>query len=244
MALTKVTERIYFLENDKEADRPLIGYIKGDKYSLMVDAGNSKNHVEKFNNSIEKLNLRLPDYVAITHWHWDHTYGMNAVIGKTIACEITNERLKVMSKWQWTEEAMSKRLLTGEDIEFADTNIHKEYKVLQDIKVIPADIVFKKDLEINLGGLVVILKNVIAPHSEDSVIVYVPEEKVVFIGDAYSIDFYNNYKYDSVKLQSFVNMLESLEFDTCFLGHSLPLKKTEIVECLKSQYKKISIRND
>jgi len=58
MTLTKVTDRIYFLENDKETDRALIGYIKGDKYSLMVDAGNSKNHVEKFNNSIEKLNLR------------------------------------------------------------------------------------------------------------------------------------------------------------------------------------------
>lgn len=244
MALTKVTDRIYFLENDKEADRPLIGYIKGDKYSLMVDAGNSRNHVKKFNDSIEESNLRLPDYVAITHWHWDHTYGMNAVTGKTIACEITNERLKVMSKWQWTEEAMNQRLLTGEDIEFADINIRKEYKILQDIKVISADIVFKNDLEINLGGVVVILKNVIAPHSEDSVIVYVPEEKVVFIGDAYSIDFYNNYNYDSVKLQSFINMLESLGFDTCFLGHSSPLKKTEIVEYLKSEYKKISISNN
>lgn len=244
MALTKVTERIYFLENDKEADRPLIGYIKGDKYSLMVDAGNSRNHVKKFNDSIEESNLRLPDYVAITHWHWDHTYGMNAVTGKTIACEITNERLKVMSKWQWTEEAMNQRLLSGEDIEFADTNIRKEYKILQDIKVVPADIVFKNDLEINLGGLVVILKNVIAPHSEDSVIVYVPEEKAVFIGDAYSIDFYNNYNYDSAKLQSFINMLESLEFNTCFLGHSSPLKKTEIIEYLKLQYKKISTNND
>ncbi|NFB17586.1 MBL fold metallo-hydrolase [Clostridium botulinum] len=244
MTLTKVTDRIYFLENDKEADRALIGYIKGDKYSLMVDAGNSKNHVEKFNNSIEKLNLRLPDYVAITHWHWDHTYGMNAVTGKTIACEITNERLKVMSKWQWTEKAMNQRLLTGEDIEFADTNIRKEYKNLQDIKVIPADIVFKNDLEINLGGLKVILKNVVAPHSADSVIVYVPEERVVFIGDAYSIDFYNNYKYDLAKLQNFINMLESLEFDICFLGHSSPLKKTDIIEYLKSQYKKISISNN
>lgn len=63
-----------------------------------------------------------------------------------------------MSKWQWTDEAMKQRLLTGEDIEFADTNIRKEYKNLQDIKVIPADIVFKNDLEINLGGLSVILK--------------------------------------------------------------------------------------
>ncbi|MCS4463622.1 MBL fold metallo-hydrolase [Clostridium botulinum] len=169
--------------------------------------------------------MRLPDYVAITHWHWDHTYGMNAVTGKTIACEITNERLKIMSKWQWTDEAMKQRLLTGEDIEFADTNIRKEYKNLEDIKVTHADVVFKNDLEINLGGLKVILKNVVAPHSEDSVIVYVPEERVVFIGDAYSIDFYNNYKYDLAKLQSFINMLESLEFDICFLGHSSPLKK-------------------
>jgi len=77
MALTKVTEKIYYLVNEKETDRPVLGYIKGDKYSLMVDAGNSKNHVEKFNSSVEKLNLRLPDYVAITHWHWDHSYGMN-----------------------------------------------------------------------------------------------------------------------------------------------------------------------
>jgi len=149
-----------------------------------------------------------------------------------------------MSKWQWTEDAMNQRLLTGEDIEFADTNIRKEYKNLQDIKVIPADVVFKNDLEINSGGLKVILKNVVAPHSEDSVIVYVPKEKVIFAGDAYSIDFYDNCKYDLVKLQSFVNMLESLEFDTCFLGHSSTLKKTDIIEYLKSQYKRISISND
>jgi len=244
MDLTKVTERVYYLINDKETDRPVLGYIKGDKYSLMVDAGNSKNHVEKFNDSIEKLNLRLPDYVAITHWHWDHSYGMHAVTGKTIACEITNEQLKVMAKWKWTDEAMKKRLLTGEDIEFADTNIRKEYKVFQDIKVITADIVFKNNLKIDLGGLTVILKNVISPHSEDSVIVYVPDEKVIFIGDAYGMDYYNNYKYDSVKLKSLINMLENLEFNMCFSGHSSPINKTEIIEYLKSQHKKIHVGNE
>ncbi|GAA0725335.1 hypothetical protein GCM10008905_20520 [Clostridium malenominatum] len=31
MALAKVTERIYYLINDKETDRPVLGYIKGDK---------------------------------------------------------------------------------------------------------------------------------------------------------------------------------------------------------------------
>lgn len=244
MGLRKVTERVYYLINDRETDRPVLGYIKGDKYALMVDAGNSKNHLEKFNNSIEKLNLRLPDYVAITHWHWDHTYGMHSVTGKTIACEITNQQLKVMSKWQWTDEAMKKRLSTGEDIEFADTNIRKEYENLQDINVVPADIVFKNNLELDLGGLKVILKNVVSPHSNDSVIVYIPEEKAVFIGDAYGMDYYNNCEYNAVKLKSLINMLESLEFDVCFPGHSSPINKTEIIEYLKSQHKKISVDNE
>ncbi|NOW05484.1 MBL fold metallo-hydrolase [Clostridium beijerinckii] len=244
MGLIKVTERVYYLINDRETDRPVLGYIKGDKYALMVDAGNSKNYLEKFNDSIEKLNLRLPDYVAITHWHWDHTYGMHSVTGKTIACEITNQQLKVMSKWQWTDESMKKRLSTGEDIEFADTNIRKEYKNLQDINVVPADIVFKNNLELDLGGLKVILKNVVSPHSKDSVIVYIPEEKVVFIGDAYGMDYYNNCEYNAVKLKSLINMLEGLEFDVCFPGHSSPINKTEIIEYLKSQHKKISVDNE
>ncbi|WP_236896512.1 MBL fold metallo-hydrolase [Clostridium beijerinckii] len=243
MEITKVTEKVYYLINDRETDRPVLGYIKGDKYSLMVDAGNSQKHVKKFNSSIEKLNLRLPDYVAITHWHWDHTYGMHAVTGKTIACEITNEQLNVMSKWQWTDDAMKNRLLTGEDIEFADTNIRKEYEGLQGIKVVPADIVFKNDLEIDLGGLTVILKNVISPHSQDSVIVYVPEEKVVFIGDAYGMDYYNNCEYDPSKLESFINVLKNLEFDICFSGHSSAINKTEIIEYLNSQHKKIQADN-
>lgn len=244
MTLTKISERIYYLINDRETDRPLLGYIKGDKYSLMVDAGNSKKHVEKFNNSLKELNLKLPDYVAITHWHWDHSYGMHSVVGKTIACEKTNEQLKIMSKWQWTDEAMKKRLLTGEDIDFADTNIRKEYKELQDIKVITSDIVFKNKIEMDLGGLTVILKNVISPHSEDSVIVYVPDEKVVFIGDAYGVDYYNNYEYDSVKLNGLINVLENLDFNICLAGHSEPLSKTKIIDYLKLQKDKICKSDD
>lgn len=158
--------------------------------------------------------------------------------------EITNEQLKVMSEWQWTDKAMENRLLTGEDIVFADTNIRKEYEALEDIKVVPADIVFKNDLKIDLGGLIVILKNVISPHSQDSVIVYVPDEKVVFIGDAYGMDHYNNCEYDSFKLESFINVLKDLEFNICFSGHSSPINKIEIIEFLKLQLKKIYLGNE
>lgn len=41
MKLNKLTNRIYFLEHDPEADRPMLAYLKGDKLSLAVDAGYS-----------------------------------------------------------------------------------------------------------------------------------------------------------------------------------------------------------
>ena len=90
-----------------------------------------------------------------------------------------------------------------------------------------------------MGSIDVILKKVIAPHSEDSVIVYVPQEKVVFIGDAYSKDYYDNCNCDPIKIKSFANTLENLEFNTCFLGHSKPLKKKDIVRFLNSQCEQI-----
>ena len=41
MKLNKLTNRIYFLGHDPEADRPILAYLKGDKFSLAIDAGYS-----------------------------------------------------------------------------------------------------------------------------------------------------------------------------------------------------------
>ena len=50
MGLTKLTNRIYFLEHEPEVDRPMLAYIKGDKLSLAIDAGYSSSHVQDFYN--------------------------------------------------------------------------------------------------------------------------------------------------------------------------------------------------
>ena len=53
MGLNKLTNRIYFLEHDPEADRPMLAYLKGDKLSLAVDAGYSAAHVQDFYEAVE-----------------------------------------------------------------------------------------------------------------------------------------------------------------------------------------------
>ncbi|WMJ23788.1 MBL fold metallo-hydrolase [Paludicola sp. MB14-C6] len=238
--LKQLTNNIYYLPATDEADRPTLGYIKGTRCSLIVDAGNSKEHTDLFQQELYKANLPIADYVAITHWHWDHTFGMHAIAGKTIASRLTNERLKTVATWEWTEEAMQHRLQTGEDITFCDTHIRVEYPNRNQIVVKTADVVFENHLTIDLGNLTCELIRVGGPHSEDSVIIYVPEEKVLFMGDVDCSDYYhNNGKYDKVKLEELIQILEAIDFTIGVLGHDLPQSKQEIIDYQKEELAKI-----
>ena len=55
--------------------------LKGEKYSLAVDAGYSFCHVKDFYEAIELNKFGIPDFTVITHWHYDHTFGMHAIKG-------------------------------------------------------------------------------------------------------------------------------------------------------------------
>ena len=240
MELKKISDRIYYLPAEEETDRPVLGYIKGDKYSLAIDAGNSSKHVEKFYSELNNANLKLPDYTVITHWHWDHTFGMHSVVGKTIAGQLTNNKLKEVAAWQWSDADMKNRLETGKDIEMCDRCIKVEYPNRQEIKVTSADIEFNGSLKINLGGIYCELTEIQAPHSEDSVLVYVPQEKTVFVGDADCEDYYdNNGRYDKDKLESFISLIKERDFNTYVLGHDEPQTKDEAITYLINELKKL-----
>lgn len=231
--LIKITNRIFYLPHSEETDRPILGYIKGDKFSLMVDSGNSKKHVEQFIDEIMEIEIPYPNFVAITHSHWDHTYGMSSLNAISIACERTNKYLKDMCSWEWTQDAMKKRLDSGEDIEFCDAMIKREYPDLSEIVVKTADIVFNERLKLDLGGITCELRRLDSSHADDCVIVYIPDEKVVFIGDIISEDFHHGEsKYYKDKLESLINDFEKLEFNTALFGHMEPFTKDELIAWL------------
>lgn len=85
MGLNKLTNRIFYLEHELEVDRPMLAYIKGDKWSLAIDAGYSASHVQDFYEAVASEQFKKPDFTVITHWHYDHTFGMHAISGISIA---------------------------------------------------------------------------------------------------------------------------------------------------------------
>ncbi|MDR7811132.1 MBL fold metallo-hydrolase [Lacrimispora sp.] len=234
MEFRQLTDRVYYSMFDKAADRPVLGYVKGQKHSFMIDAGNSKKHVELFYEALCKEGLKKPGITAVTHWHWDHTFGMHAVEGITIAHKKTNSKLGEMAKWEWTDVEMKKRLEAKVEIEFADTSIRTEYPLLSEIQVVTSDLSFEESMEIDLGDITAELYHVESPHSEDCVCILIPQERILFIGDAVGVDYYNNCLLDKEKLRSLITSIEGFDFDICVMGHVEPMSKENILHIMHS----------
>ncbi|MBO4836194.1 MAG: MBL fold metallo-hydrolase [Clostridia bacterium] len=244
----KIGEHTWYLEPDARSDRPSLGYIRGEKLAFAADAGASKNHVRLFYSCLEKDGLPLPDITGISHYHWDHSYGAPYVHGITLASDLCNDHLKKESAYDWTPKAAEKRLKTGDDIWFCYCMRQIEYPDPAEIKVVPADISVSGNITIDLGGVHVNVIYCAGPHSEDHLMFYVPEDRVLYISDANTKDlFKNEWAFDAAhpetlqdrireiphfvnRLAPFVNLMDGLDFEICVPGHAEGLQsKAEVM---------------
>lgn len=161
MDLEKLTDRIFYCPHDAGTDRPLLAYVRGDKYALAVDAGCSERHTRAFYEALRARGMRPPDFTVLTHWHFDHTLGMCAAAGLTVACDKTAEYLETARK-NFAAPAYTEQL-RREDAYFA-----KEYARETPQAVLP-DIRFDSEMLIDLGGITAKLFRTESPHTDDSV---------------------------------------------------------------------------
>lgn len=237
MIWKKLTAHVYHTENDAETDRPCIGYVKGEKASLLMDAGNSPAHAKLLQEGLAEAGLPLPRYIALTHAHWDHTYGLAGWTGVSIAGEKTNELLGKMKTWQWDDAAMAERVAKGEDSQFCDIHIRKEYHDRSKIQVEQAQLSFAGRLSIDLGGVTVELREMISPHAADAVVFLVPADGLLFLGDAYcSVPVGEDWVYDKALLGRFIEALKAIEFSLAIKGHHPPQSKEELLAELQAEY--------
>lgn len=234
MDFSRLTNNIYYLVHEAKRDRPVLGYVRGTHFGLAIDAGASPAHVQLFYAALSNAGLRSPEYTAITHWHWDHTFGMCAIVGKAIAHMNTGARLESMAKWLWTEDAIQQRRKMGEDISEGDVCMNAEYPDLQDIVIVVPHILFSDQIVLDLGGVHCHISKIPSPHSDDTVAIWVPEEKVLFLGDATSPDYYNGGACDRGELNAMIAWLNECGFEQCVLGHCEPLTKTELMDYLQT----------
>ena len=226
MKLFRYNERIWYSQYEEERDRPALGYIRGKNFAVAIDAGHSDSHVEEFYEALKREKLPLPKLTILTHWHWDHTFGMHRVNGLTIASKRTNDHLK---------EFIAKRSRENDEaFRNMDITITREYAGDKEIIVVTSDIEYQGVMQINAGELPIIIYEADSPHTDDATLIYLPEDRVVFFGDAIS-GVYPTWVADKTLTEKLRKHVESLKAD-CFIGgHWPPFSRKEMIENLQEE---------
>lgn len=81
-------------------------------------------------------------------------------------------------------------------------------------------IVFEQYLEIDLGNKVCMLDQIRSTHTDDSTIVYIPDEKTIFLGDSpYSTTTRSLFHYKQDLLLPMIQDIERYDAEHFLLGH-------------------------
>lgn len=227
--LKKLTSKVYYMPHYSETDRPALGLICGDTYSLVVDAGNSPAHAKDFLNLLANMDIPPVKFVAITHWHWDHTFGIQTMGLLTISHEETKKKLEYLKTLNWDDASLDARVETGEEIEFCRDMIKREMPSRNHLELQVPDITFNRKIEIDLGGVICIMEHVGGVHAQDSSIIYIPDEKIMFLGDCIYQDFYSGkWSYDKDELAILLDKIKKYDVNLYVTGHQDPKTREEM----------------
>ena len=233
MKLIKYKSNVSYTDYDERTDRAVMGFVKGDNYSLAIDAGNSPKTAREFLNLINQQ----PDYVVLTHYHWDHTFGLSEFSGISISSKRTAKAIDTIYNKVWNEESFNHYCIDGSIEPFCAEHMREEYgSDFSSIHVKLPDITFKNTLNIELGNCKVTLMKIQNPHTNDGIIVYVPDRKIIFLGDALCEELRGDQWIDHPnKTQFMYSSLKPLDFKLAVNAHFDPMTKEELLNNLKDR---------
>ncbi|HEU65158.1 MAG TPA: MBL fold metallo-hydrolase [Chloroflexi bacterium] len=143
------------------------GFIVGNDYVVVVDSLATVGLTQKFRDEIRKVTDKPIRYLINTHHHGDHIWGNHVFAGATI-----------ISHSYCRHEAIETGIM---DPGILNT-IFTEFD-FQGIAVTPADITFDRQLTLHMDGREVRLLHFGPGHTAGDIIVYLPEEGIIFASD-------------------------------------------------------------
>ncbi len=180
--LTRLSDNVYAYVGTTDASPARsfaanAGIIIGKDGVLVVDTLTSAKEGQRFLADIRKVTDKPIRYVVNTHTHLDHAFG-NCVFAGLGAVVISHT----------ADRALLEKLGTDILKKVGGYGLKPEDMVGTEISL--PSLFFSDRLSIDLGGEVVELIRVEPSHTEGSVVVWLPKQKLLFSGDILFTDFH------------------------------------------------------
>ncbi|MCT7483230.1 MBL fold metallo-hydrolase [Aliarcobacter cryaerophilus] len=180
-------------------------YIKAKDSYILIDTGANYNFAKQAYEAMQKIEDLKVSTIIITHEHDDHWMGNSFYkdrFNSTIyAPKSINENYNENSK--------------PRIFEILDKN------EMENTKVIKADVVVSDEKVINISDKTIkIIPTKLTAHTKDDLIVYLPDEKVIFIGDIIMNQRVTSNRDGSVigTLKA-IDLINSYDWNTLIAGH-------------------------
>ncbi len=175
---------VHYWEPEEASDRPGIVYLRGEKRSLLFDAGNSRRHAQMILDDLAANGLPYPDYTLISHMHADHWFGLVALSSTSFASARTIAATREAAGKSWDRASIEARIKAGEDYPELLASLDLEYFDHNEaIRLAVPEIGISDCADFDLGGVHCRFKFVGGDHADDSSVLYITEEKLLLLGD-------------------------------------------------------------
>jgi glyoxylase-like metal-dependent hydrolase (beta-lactamase superfamily II) len=179
-SLKQMNQNIHVLYSDRRSN---IGIIHGSENILVVDSGQNENHTTTLCQNVDQNKLK---YAVLTHYHMDHTLGLEYLNCISFGHFNIKKNLLEYRKRDYSDEGLKnqieKKLIPAIMLNW----YNREYPDRSKVFFKNPTITYKKYMEIDLGNQIVQLKHIDCDHTDDTTIVYVPNEEALFLGDCLS----------------------------------------------------------
>jgi glyoxylase-like metal-dependent hydrolase (beta-lactamase superfamily II) len=231
-SLTHLSKHVYWMSPGKP-DRPSLCAVVGTRRTLLIDAGASAAHASLFLDTLRKSGVPSPDFVVLTHWHWDHVFGAAVMNIPIIAHRQTARQLAVLSGYAWNDAALDERVRTGDEIASCAADIKQELPEPRSVQIMLPDLILEDSLEIDLGDVTCHIRHVGGDHSSDSCVVHIREDRLLVLGDCLYDAIYAPVRhYTKSNLFPLIDTVLDFQADQFIEGHTDELLSRNELEIL------------
>ena len=192
-SVTRVSEHVYAI-----VGFPNIGIVVGDRGTLVVDTGLGARNGAIVVKQAEKLAKAPNLYLTTTHFHPEHAMGEQAFPARTVIIRPAVQ-----------QDEMNKHATELMDLFRGFSAQSKE--LLQDVKLRPPDILFDKEIRLDLGGVTARLMWLGPAHTRGDELIFVVQDSVLIPGDIVQDKIVPNMPGADASLKNWLAILDQLE---------------------------------